>query len=198
MLEPTTLTGQFPYLGLFVLLVLGGIGLPFPEDTTLILGGFLLGQDVIKPLPAFLTLYSGLLATDFFLYLVGRKYGRRVVEHRRFRLIISPERFSKLEEKFKRWGSLVVFFGRHLLVLRAQIFLAAGAMRMSAVKFIIADGISSLFTLFVMGGIGYVGGNSFEMLKRNYTRVEHAVIVGLVVLLAVGIVFWYWKKNKKI
>jgi len=198
MFEPTTLTGQFPYLGLFVLLILGGIGLPFPEDTTLILGGFLLGQDVIKPLPAFLTLYSGLLATDFFLYLVGRKYGRRVVEHRRFRLIISPERFSKLEEKFKRWGSLVVFFGRHLLGLRAQIFLAAGAMRMSAVKFIIADGISSLFTLLVMGGIGYVGGNSFEMWKRNYTRVEHAVIVGLVVLLAVGIVFWYWKKNKKI
>jgi membrane protein DedA with SNARE-associated domain len=30
---------HFPYLGIFLLLILGDIGLPFPEDTTLILSG---------------------------------------------------------------------------------------------------------------------------------------------------------------
>jgi len=31
---------QFPYLGIFALLVLGDIGLPLPEDTTLILSAY--------------------------------------------------------------------------------------------------------------------------------------------------------------
>lgn len=64
---------------------------------------------VIKPLPAFLVVYSGLLITDFSLYLVGKEYGRRIVEHKRFHNIISPNRLSKLEEKFSKQGSLVVF-----------------------------------------------------------------------------------------
>ena len=42
-------------------LFLGGIGLPFPEDTPLILSGFLTSQGIIKPLPAFLVIYPGLL-----------------------------------------------------------------------------------------------------------------------------------------
>ncbi|HXX58494.1 MAG TPA: hypothetical protein VEI96_10875 [Thermodesulfovibrionales bacterium] len=40
MLQISSVIGQFPYLGLFVLLLLGGIGFPFPEDATLILAVF--------------------------------------------------------------------------------------------------------------------------------------------------------------
>ena len=38
---------HFPYLGIFILLILGGIGLPLPEDTTLILCGFLVSNDML-------------------------------------------------------------------------------------------------------------------------------------------------------
>lgn len=44
------------------------------------------------------------LNSDFFLYLMGRKYGRMLVEHKRFRRIISSNRLSELEEKFKKRG----------------------------------------------------------------------------------------------
>jgi len=152
---------------------------------------------VIKPLPAFLVVYSGLLISDFSLYLVGKKYGRRIVEHKRFRKIISPNRLSKLEEKFKKWGSLVVFLGRHIFGFRAQIFLASGVMKMSATKFLVADAISVLFTIGLWGGIGYLGGNSVQALKKDITRVEHIAIVILVIMIASGIIFWYLKNVKK-
>jgi membrane protein DedA with SNARE-associated domain len=141
--EVTPLVSHFPYFGLFVLLILGEIGLPFPEDATLILSGFLTAHDVVKPLPAFLVVYFGLLITDFSLYLVGKRYGRSVVTHKRFHKIISPDNLSKLEEKFRKWGGLVVFLGRHVWGLRAQIFLVAGVMKMSATKFLVADAISA-------------------------------------------------------
>jgi membrane protein DedA with SNARE-associated domain len=197
MLESTTFINHFPYLGIFLLLILGGMGLPFPEDTTLILSGFLIAHGVIKPVPAFLVIYPGLLMTDFFLYLVGKKYGRMVVEHKRFRRIIASDRLSKLEEKFKRWGIFVVFFGRHLLGVRAQVFLAAGVMRMPAIKFLMADAASAILTVTLMVGIGYLGGNSIEVLKKDMTRIEHIAVVLLVILLMSWIFFRYFKSIKK-
>ena len=120
MLESTTLINHFPYLGLFLLLILGGIGLPFPEDATLLLSGFLIAHGVIQPVPAFLVVYSGLFMAEFFLHSVGKKYGREVVGHQRFQRILSSGQLLKLEEKFKKWGIYVAFFGRHILGLRVQ------------------------------------------------------------------------------
>jgi membrane protein DedA with SNARE-associated domain len=197
MLESTTFINHFPYLGILLLLILGEIGFPFPEDATLILSGFLTAHDVIKPLPAFLVLYLGLLTTDFSLYFVGKKYGRSVVEHKRFHKIISPDRLSKLEEKFKKWGGLVIFLGRHVWGLRAQIFLVAGVMKMSAIKFLMADGIAAFFTIALWGGIGYLGGNSLQVLRKDVPRIEHIGVVVLVVLLLGGIIFRYFRNNRK-
>ena len=59
MFEATTLVEHFPYIGIFLLLVLGDMGLPFPEDATLILSGFLIVQKVTKPLTTLLVAYSG-------------------------------------------------------------------------------------------------------------------------------------------
>jgi membrane protein DedA with SNARE-associated domain len=197
MLESALFINHFPYLGIFLLLILGGIGLPFPEDATLILSGFLTSHDVIKLLQGFLVVYSGLLMTDFSLYLVGKKYGRSVVEHKRFRKIISSDGLLKLEQKFRKWGSLVVFFGRHVWGLRAQIFLVAGVMKMSATKFLVADATSALFSIALWGGVGYVGGNSIQVLKKDVTRIEHIAVVVIVLLLACGIFYWYFKNKGK-
>ena len=197
MVESTTFINHFPYLGIFLLLILGEIGFPFPEDATLLLSGFLTAHEVIKPLPAFFVVYSGLLMTDFLLYSAGKKYGRSIVEHKRFRKIISPEKLSKLEEKFRKWGGLVVFLGRHVWGLRAQIFLVAGVMKMSAIKFLMADGVAAFFTIGLWGGIGYLGGNNLQVLKKDVTRIEHIGVVILVLLLFGGVIFRHFRSNRK-
>ena len=198
MFDASALVDQFPYAGIFLLLVLGGIGFPFPEDTTLILSGFLIAQGIMRPVPAFLVIYPGLLMTDLLLYWVGKKYGRMVVEHKRFRRMISPDRLSKLEEKFKKRDVWVILVGRHLLGLRAQIFLVAGVMRMPAIKFLVADAATALLTIALMGGIGYAGGSSIQILKKDLTKVEHVAIVVIVILIAGWFVFKYFKDKKKV
>ena len=187
---------HFPYIALFVLLVFGGVGFPFPEDATLILCGFLISHDLVKPVRALLIVYAGLLLADIFLYAVGRKYGRVIVAHRRFQKIISAERLLMLEEKFKKTGVLFILIGRHLIGLRAQIFLAAGVMRMSVVKFIIADAFSSLFTIAVMVGAGYIGGNSLQILRKDISRIEHAGILIVVIFLIIYLFFKYFKSGQ--
>jgi membrane protein DedA with SNARE-associated domain len=188
---------QFPYAGLFMLLVLGGIGFPFPEDTTLILCGFLISHEIVEPIPALAVVYSGILMTDFSLYLVGKKYGRAVVTHKRFRKILSREKLSRLEDEFKRRGMLVILFGRQLIGLRAQIFIVAGITRMSPVRFITLDGITALFTIGLMAGAGYVGGHSLEIITKDIKRVEHLAIFILVIALAIYLFFRYFKARKE-
>ena len=195
MLETIPFVENFPYAGLLILLILGTLGLPFPEDGILLLSGLLTAHNVIRPFPTFLVVYLGLLTTDFLLYSVGKKYGRRLVEHKRFQKIVTHERLTKLEGKFKKWGALVVFFGRHLLGLRAQIFLVAGVMRMSWKKFLIADGTSALLTITLWGGLGYVGGNSAQALKKDITIIEQMVIVILGISVGSLLLLRYFKKR---
>ncbi len=196
MLEATTFVEHFPYIGIFILLILGEIGLPFPEDATLILSGFLIAQKVTKPLPTVIVVYCGLLFTDFSLYWVGKKYGRKVIEHKRFRRILSAEKLLILEEKFRKWGIYVVFVGRHFLGIRAQIFLAAGVMRMSMLKFIMADGASAILTMTLMVGVGFLGGNSIEVLQKDLKRIEHIGILILAILFTGWILYKYFRNRK--
>jgi membrane protein DedA with SNARE-associated domain len=44
MFEASAHVDQFPYAGIFVLLLLGGMGFPFPEDIALLLRGFLISK----------------------------------------------------------------------------------------------------------------------------------------------------------
>jgi membrane protein DedA with SNARE-associated domain len=196
MLEVTTLVEHSPYIGIFILLILGEIGLPFPEDATLILSGFLIAQKVTKPLPTVIVVYCGLLLTDFSLYWVGKKYGRKVIEHRRFHRILSAEKLLTLEEKFKKWGIYVVFVGRHFLGIRAQIFLAAGVMRMSPLKFIMADAASAILTMTLMVGIGFLGGNSIEILQKDLKKIEHIGILILVILFTGWMIYRFFRNRK--
>jgi len=180
--QTTSLIQPSPYVGIFLLLILGTLGLPFPEDTTLMLSGFLMAHDIIQSLPALIVIYPTLLMTDFLLYWIGKRYGRRVVEHKIFHRIISLNRLLKLEGKFRKRGIWVVFFGRHLLGVRAQIFLAAGVMRMPARKFLLADALSALITMAMMIGIGYFGGSQIKMLREDLARMNHMMMFSVVLI----------------
>jgi membrane protein DedA with SNARE-associated domain len=193
--QTASLILPFPYLGIFLLLTLGTLGLPFPEDTTLMLGGFLIAQNIIQLFPALSVIYPTLLMTDFLLYWIGKRYGRSVVEHKIFHRIVSLNRLLKLEGNFRKWGIWVVFFGRHLLGVRAQIFLAAGVMRMPARKFLLADGLSALITMAIMIGIGYFGGSQIQIVREDVASVSRMIIFSLVLIVLGWSLFIYFRKK---
>lgn len=157
------------YLVIFAMLILGGVGLPFPEDATLIASGALVSSRATGLVPTLAVVYAGLLVSDFILYTVGRRYGRSIVTHRRFHRLLCPERLDVLEEKFGRWGVLVIFVGRHLAGLRAEIFLAAGVFRMPRARFVLADAATAPFTIALMFGLGYWGGETLRIVRQELT-----------------------------
>ena len=192
------LINNYPYAGVSLALILGGIGLPFPEGATLIMSGFLIAHGTIKLFPTFLVVFPLLLITDFFVYFIGKKYGRMLVQHQTFRKWISPEKLLKLEEKFKRRGALVVLFGRHILGLKTHLLLLAGIMKMSVTKFLIVDGATALLTVAVFwGGVGLLGEERIEMFRTEATKIGHVAMVVFLIVLAGWVCYKLQKKRVK-
>jgi membrane protein DedA with SNARE-associated domain len=189
----SSFTGHFPYLGLFILLILGGIGFPFPEGVTLILCGLLISSKVIQPVYALVIVYSGVLIGDYLFYSFGRKYGRMIIKLRVFRKVLPPHRLEMLENKFNKYGILLILIGGRLI---GEIFLVAGILKMPRIKFLAIDVLSSLLTVIVWVGVGYVGGHTLQIIKKDILRIEHITvffIVSIVIYLFFRHIFWSQK-----
>lgn len=167
---------RFPVTGLVLLLVLGALGLPFPEDITLILGGFLIANGTADPLLLLLVVYLVMFAIDAAIFYAGRRYGPEIVNRRSFRRIISAARLAEFKKRIDRWGVLLIVLGRHVIVLRTQLIIAAGVFRMPPARFLVADAVTIPVTMLIMMGLGYVGANSLEVVKKDIGRVEHMVL----------------------
>ncbi len=162
---------HFPYLGLFLLLIMGGVGVPFfPEDATFILCGFLIHSGIVRLVPALLAVYPGVLIADLIIYAFGRKYGRRVICHRWFHRFLSREKLLALEDKFKKRGIYFILIGRHLIGLRVQIILVSGIMRMPVLKSFITNALTALFAVVLWTAVGYWGGHGLKEIGIDIIR----------------------------
>ena len=184
------------YLGLFILLIAGGVGLPFPEDATLILCGVLISGGDVKAIPAILTVYAGLLCADIILYHVGKKFGRKVVTHRWFHRDLPPEKLDRVEARFIKHSVLAILIGRHVMGLRAQLFLVSGIMRMAFWKFVLTDAVSAIFTMALMVGIGYKGGEELPEIREHIRVVGRAVLIAAVACGILYLLYGYFRRRR--
>ena len=106
-------------------------------------------------------------------------------------------RLLTMEERFRKHGTLIILAGKHLVGLRAQLFLVAGVMRMSVLKFVLVDAVSLSLTIAVMMGAGYLGGNSLQILEKDITRVEHVLIFLAVIVLGIVLLLKYFGSGKE-
>ncbi len=185
-MDITHLIDRFPLAGLFLLLVLGALGLPFPEDMTLVLCGFLIANEIVRPAPVLLLIYVLMVGIDVLFFYAGRKYGYEIVNHRNFRRIISRDRVERLEQTFQKWGVLFVVLGRQLVVLRTQLLIATGIFRMPPWKFLITDLITVPVTMAIMIGLGYAGASSLQIVRKDVSRIEHLTTV----IVVAAVVAW--------
>ncbi|MCS7163585.1 MAG: DedA family protein [Thermodesulfovibrio sp.] len=197
-MDSYSIIAKFSYPGVFVLLILGGLGIPlFPEDLVLIACGVLISVGIIKPVPTVIVAYTGLVISDSMLYWIGRKFGRRVVTNPRFFKIISPSKFLLLEKSFKKHSTLIMLLARLLVGFRAQAFILAGITKVSWIKFIIIDSLASAVVLAVMMTAGYMGGKFLENVKKGIVYMEYVVgflIIVAVILLTIYFSYRYLKK----
>jgi len=171
-------------VGLFIALVLIGLGMPIPEDLILITGGVLAHQGVTRLGWMVPVLYLGVLSGDFIIYSIGRQFGDAILRHPRFARLLTPARRARIEHYFARYGNFTVFLVRHIAGLRAPTYLIAGAMKLPRGQFLFWDGLAALISVPVIIGLGYLFADHIEVLQQDLRRFDRWVgaflILGIV------------------
>jgi len=117
---------SFTYLGIFVVLVLGSLGVPIPEEMPIIAAALLSHEDVVRWWLALPICLLGVLSGDMVLYWVGRHWGEQVLRWPLVRLVLSPAKEQWLQAAYRRHAFKTVVTARHVMGLRAAAFLTAG------------------------------------------------------------------------
>ena len=183
---------QATLTGLFLLLVGGGLGLPLPEDLTLLAAGVLAHQHVLRLRDVVAVGFAGVVCADWIIYLAGRRYGRGIVALPMLARLFGAARLDAVRSAVERHGARAVFAARFMLGFRIATFFAAGTFAVPAYRFALAEAAGSAIFVPAMATLGFLFSDRAELLARDVSRVHHwLVLLGLLALaLYLGLRAW--------
>ena len=179
---------RFTYLGMFGLLIAAGLGVPIPEDITLLTGGYLAQKGITSLWPTLIVGYVGVVIGDLLIFRVGRRLKEGIYTHPRLGKLLTPKRRQWIENHFRKRGILTVVIARHCAGLRAPTFLVAGTSEMPTWKFLLADAFSSILTVPAVTYLGYFCADNLDQARQHVHRIElwalgAFVVVGLAIFI---------------
>lgn len=191
------LEGFTAYSAIVGLLLICGLGVPLPEDITLIAAGILSALGSISMPGAIAAGLLGVLAGDAFLYTVGRIYGRRAFNLPIIRSIMTPRRITMAERKILRNSHFICFTARFLPGLRSPIFLMSGIMGVRPLVFYGLDGFAALISVPVWVFVGHWVGENLDMAMKVAERVQLSFAAAVAVLFAGYFLFRRYRKRRR-
>jgi membrane protein DedA with SNARE-associated domain len=137
---------EYRYLAMFLAIFLSALGLPLPEEITLIATGLAVGWDEADFLFASLACIAGILASDAFNFAMGRYAGAWFFQRRTVQFVLTPRRQQKIREMFDRHGAKAVFISRFIPVMRLGVHAYAGSHGLGWIKFLLIDLVGAVIT----------------------------------------------------
>jgi membrane protein DedA with SNARE-associated domain len=182
-----------PYVGLLITLLIAGLGVPIPEEVPIVTAGILAHREVVHWWLALPICLFGVFVGDLSLYAIGRRFGDRALDLRLVRRLLTPARRDKLEGAYRRRGIIIVFGARHVAGVRGAAFLTAGIMKLSAWKFVLADGLAVLLGVPISFTLAYLFSERVHHLLAEMHRVE----LWLAVLAVLGVGIWLFVSARR-
>jgi membrane protein DedA with SNARE-associated domain len=188
------------YLGIVVVLILTGSGLPLPEEVPIVAAGVASAVGSLNPLWAFVCCLVGAIAGDSVIYAIGYHFGHSLVtKHPRFAHLLHAEREARIEEMIRRHGLKVFFLSRFMVGIRAPVYLTAGILHMSFRRFLVIDAFCATSVVGLFFGLSYAYGDRVTALIRLVRRSEIGLSVAIGVSVGIIVAFLlfrrYWRNR---
>lgn len=180
---------RWGYLFIGVTVVLGNVGLPVPEETILVLGGYLAAKGILNiwwVIPIAIISATG---GDSLGYWLGSRGGRRLLLRYGAALGVTRRRLRRAESFFERYGSWTVFLARFIGGLRFMAGPMAGALQMPFHRFFSYNIAGSIVYCSTIVCIAYLSA-SFLDRAIHLVAMAHWVLALFVLLVIVGLGGW--------
>ncbi len=187
---------QYGLMIVVVNVLLNQIGLPVPVVPTLIVAGAV-GAYGQASLPALLIgAVIACVAADCGWYLIGEKYGIRVLKTL-CKISLEPDScVSQTQTRFERWGVNSLVIAKFIPGLSIIAPPMAGALRIGWPRFVILSTIAAVLWVGVYLGAGAVFNSQIEWLLGELTQFGSIAGVGVALLLICYIAFKWWERRR--
>jgi membrane protein DedA with SNARE-associated domain/uncharacterized tellurite resistance protein B-like protein len=181
-----------------LLAVVENIVPPVPADAAVLLGAFLSHRGVTNPLVVFLVVWLANTAGAVAVYLVARRYGRRLFASPRGRKLLAPASMAVNEREYLRFGVAGIFFARFLPGIRAVVPPFAGIVSLSVPRTIVPIALASGIWYGGVTILGSVLGAEWERILAILGRVNRTLgIAALVVAAALGLRMYFVARRRR-
>lgn len=168
---------------------------PIPSEVILPLAGFTAAQGHYTRVEAILWATLGSVTGALLLYGIGAALGidrLKVIAHRM--PLVDVADIDKADAWFTKHGPKAVFFGRFVPGIRSIISIPAGIDRMPVAKFLGYTTAGSLIWNSLFVWIGFQLGDRYHLVEQYMDPISKVVYV-LIVLAALGVVAWMWRRS---
>jgi membrane protein DedA with SNARE-associated domain len=191
-----SLTPASVYYTLSGILLLCGLGLPIPEDISLISAGYMAHKGVVNVHTVFLVCLCSVLAGDTLAFVLGTFFGGRVLGNRYFQRVFTPKKQLRVRAYFRKYGSKVIFVGRFLPGLRFSIFFSAGTLGVRTATFLVYDTMAALLSVPTLIYLAWLFGENIDKVASWARRSEYGILFAVsaaVLLLALRA----WRRSRR-
>jgi membrane protein DedA with SNARE-associated domain len=188
------LVGHLGYIGIALILILGGLGLPIPEEAPIILAAVLSRNGKMSPPLAISTCLLGVLCGDFVVFLLGYFHGEKVLSLPVTRRLLTRAREAQIKGYFHRHGFKILVLGRFAPGFRTAAYLTAGILKLPALKLLLTDLVAASLSTCLMFGLGYIFA---YQIQSGFREVQQWLTVILVLSLAIWSIYRYYTARKR-
>jgi membrane protein DedA with SNARE-associated domain len=182
--------------GIVLMLLLGGLGAPFPEELVVIGAGVAAYPERHDLIVMILASWLGVMLGDLLMYSLGRFFGANVLRHPILSRHLSPEKLLRVENYLARRGPRFIMVLRFMTGLRAPAYFSAGAMRFSLLKFVLYDGLAATVSVPVLCIAGFTLRHQVTGLQRDFKQIGAVVLLAGVGALILYLAYRWWKGER--
>lgn len=146
----------------------GGFPLPLPGDLYIAYVGYQIHRGIIPYHVAFIVLMIGILCGSTILYFLSYYFGKNLVLRFGKYIHLNEKKLIYLEKKFRKYGALVIIFGRHVPGFRIPITIFAGLSKVKYSTFILSEAVSIIAWIAIFLQIGVKLGKNTNVLFHNH------------------------------
>ena len=178
---------NYGYAALYVLLVLGIVGLPVPDETLLTLTGYMVFNGTLHFVPSFTWAFLGTVSGITISYSIGRIGGSRFLHRFGGRLHIRPESIDRVHTWFNKWGHWSLTIGYFVPGIRHVIAIVAGTSGLEYRTFALFAYTGAFFWTAIFITAGYYLGERWQAFPQTMTNAAFWVLGAA---LSGAVAFW--------
>lgn len=184
------------YAVLVAMLVFSTLGLPVPEEVTLLIGGYLAYLEFIGFWTTIYVLIIGILVADTVGYALGYFIGDWLYA-KISRFVVVSSLLARARRLFGKYGEKVMLFSRPLLGVRVVVPIMAGHFRMNFGKFLLFDTIAAIPWAILLVSLSYYLGSGLDLITK-VREIKHIFFVLLWIAIVIYAARFIGRKDVRV